>query len=362
MMRYIHEHPHWPSVHWDNELLVERLAYIRNKQGLLLGRMSSLGFEIKAEANLEVLTANIIKSSAIEGEQLDAQQIRSSLAKKLGLDTGGLPPSNRHIDGIVELMLDATQKYNEPLTEDRLFDWHCALFPTLRSGLRFITVGTWRPVEAGAMQVVSGARGREKVHYEAPNASRLPEEMHAFLDWLNHTKNIDPVIRAGVAHFWFVTIHPFEDGNGRVARAIADMCLAKADNKPERFYSMSAQIEKERKQYYIELETAQKGTPDITGWLQWFLDCLGRAIDGADETLETVLYKANIWNTLSPHPVNERQRKVINRLLDNFKGKLTCSKYAKLAKCSHDTALRDIKKRMALCSKKPVGGVVRAIY
>ena len=341
-MKYIHQHPKWPSITWKIEDLATQLADLRSREGMLLGRMSSLGFELRSEASLEVLTSNIIKSSEIEGEQLDSEQVRSSIAKRLGLDIGGLTHVDRHIDGGVEMMLDATQQYKEPLTAERLGAWHCALFPTMRSGMQIITVGAWRPPEAGDMQVVSGPMGREKVHFQAPEAERLNDEMIQFLDWFNNAEDIDPIIKSGVAHFWFVTIHPFEDGNGRIARAIADMCLALADGMPERFYSMSAEIEKERKAYYANLESSQKGGLDITAWLQWFLDCLGRAIDRADETLDRVLYKSKIWAILNQQPINPRQQKVINMLLGEFKGNLTSSKYAKLTNCSQDTALRDI--------------------
>ncbi len=343
-MKYIHEHHQWPDLHWDSEALTPLLIDIRNKQGFYLGRMSALGFDVKVEANLEMLTMNIVKSSEIEGEQLDKEQVRSSVAQRLGLDIVGLPQADRHIDGIVEMMLDATQKHQKSLTETRLFSWHNALFPTQRSGLKHIKVGAWRPEEAGPMQVVSGPMGREKVHFEAPEASRLHAEMVAFLDWFEHAKGVDLVIKAGVSHFWFVTIHPFEDGNGRIARAISDMCLALSDGVSQRFYSMSSQIEKERKDYYKMLESSQKGRLDITSWLEWFLSCLGRAILDASLLLDNVLYKTHIWSMLNQYSINTRQRKVMNRLLENFQGKLTTSKYAKLAKCSHDTALRDIRK------------------
>lgn len=253
-----------------------------------------------------------------------------------------MAPVNRHVDEIVEMMLDATQRYQAPLTQERLFSWHRALFPTASSGLRHITVGAWRPAEVGPMQVVSGPIGRERVHFEAPAAERLDKEMQVFLYWFNHAKNIDFILKAAVAHFWFVTIHPFEDGNGRIARAIVDMCLSRADGVAERFYSMSSSIEHVREDHYVVLETCQKGELDITQWVIWFLDCLLQAIDGADKIVNTVLYKAKIWEKLANHAVNERQRKVVNRLFDNFYGNLTTSKYAKLAKCSHDTALRDI--------------------
>jgi Fic family protein len=343
-MRYIHEDPDWPSLTWDNAMLLPLLADVRHRQGRLLGRMESLGFRLRAEATLTTLTSDVIKSSAIEGAHLDAAQVRSSIARRLGLDFGGSVRAGPDVEGVVEMMLDATQEYAKPLTAERLFDWHASLFPTGRSGMRPITIGAWRPANIGSMQVVSGPIGREQVHFEAPSADRLQHEVAVFLDWFETVGGIDPVLKAGIAHFWFVTIHPFEDGNGRISRAIADMALARAEGVKERFYSMSAQIEAEKKKYYLKLEQSQKGGTDITSWLEWFLGCLGRAVAGAEEGLAGVLRKAKIWeriNNLSP--VNPRQRTVINRLLDGFEGKLSTSKYAKLAKCSADTALRDIR-------------------
>ena len=342
-MNYIHEHPDWPNLKWQDARLSSLLADVRHRQGRLLGKMEGLGFRLRAEATLTTLTADVIKSSAIEGKQLDAEQVRSSIARRLGMDVGGAAPSSRDVEGVVEMMLDATQKHTEPLTAERLFGWHASLFPTGRSGMQRITVGAWRPLEAGPMQVVSGPMGKERVHFEAPSADRLGNEMAAFLEWFGNGSGIDPVLKAGVAHFWFVTIHPFEDGNGRIGRAIADMALAGAEGTPERFYSMSAQIEAERKQYYDILERCQRGGTDITLWLEWFLGCLGRAVDGAESNLAGILRKAKLWEQINQEPVNERQRKVINRQLDGFEGKLSTSKYAKLAKCSGDTALRDIK-------------------
>jgi len=344
-MAYIHERPEWPNFTWNIESLAELLATVRHKQGLLLGRMGALGFTVQAEAGLETLTEDVVKSSAIEGERLDSTMVRSSLARRLGIDIGGTSPVNRHVEGIVEMMLDATQRYAEPLTKERLINWHAALFPTGLgfSGGRKIIVGEWRSSEAGAMQVVSGYVGHEKVHFEAPSAERLDREMAAFLEWFNAPLALDPVLKAGIAHLWFVTIHPFEDGNGRIARAIADCALARADNSPIRFYSMSGRIEQERKTYYEILERTQKGGLEITFWLEWFFTCLGRAIDGAEETLAALLLKARVWNHANQFSMNERQRHVLSRLLDNFSGKLTSSKYAKLAKVSQDTAIRDIK-------------------
>jgi Fic family protein len=339
---YIHQLAGWPELAWDAARLAPLLAEVRHRQGRLIGRMEGLGFSLRSEASLSTLTADVVKSSAIEGEVLDVAQVRSSIARKLGLDVAGIGPASRDVEGIVEMMLDATQRYAEPLTDERLFGWHAALFPTGRSGMRRITVGAWRPVEAGAMQVVSGPIGRESVHFEPPAAEKLNAEMRAFLEWLNASGNVDPVLKAGIAHFWFVTIHPFEDGNGRVGRAIADLMLARADGTTERFYSMSAQIEAERKEYYLRLERGQRGGLDITNWLEWFLECLGRSLDRAEDALSGVLRKAKLWDWINHEPVNERQRKVLNRLINDFEGKLTTSKYAKLAKCSEDSALRDI--------------------
>jgi len=358
-MAWIHEQPDWPEFTWDAEKLASRLADIRHRQGRLLGRMESLGFEFRREASLETLTTEVVTSSAIEGETLNPEEVRSSIARKLGIEIGGYVSVGRDVEGIVEMMIDATRNFDRPLTRERLFDWHAALFPTGRTGMQKITVGAWRPASAGPMQVVSGAVGNERVHFEAPSADRLDAEMRHFLDWFEEGEGTDPVLRAGIAHLWFVTIHPFEDGNGRIARTIADMALARADGMRERFYSMSAQIETERNDYYAQLERQQRGSVDITGWLTWFLDCLGRAIGAAEDTLAAVLYKAEIWKIANRNPVNERQRLVLNRLLDpDFKGYMNTSKYAKLAKCSNDTALRDIRDFVdrGLLVKNPSGG------
>ncbi len=357
-MRYIHERPGWPEFTWDSEALASPLAAVRHKQGRLLGRMEALGFDLRAEASLTVLTSDVVKSSAIEGETLNPDEVRSSIARRLGLDVAGLPKAGRGVEGVVEMMLDATRNYDKPLTTKRLFDWHGSLFPTGRSGMRKITVGAWRHKEDGPMQVVSGPYGRERVHFEAPEADRLNDETSSFLKWLNAPASVDPVLKAAIAHFWFVTIHPFEDGNGRIARAIADMALARADGTKDRFYSMSSQIEAERKDYYLELERAQRGDLDITPWLGWFLGCLGRALDGAEEALSAVLNKAKLWQQINRRPVNVRQRLVINRLLNGFQGFLTTSKYAKLAKCSTDTALRDIQELLDrhILTQNPGGG------
>jgi Fic family protein len=342
-MAYIHEKPDWPNLRWDDSKLSTLLADIRYRQGMLLGRLSAFGFDLRQEAELRTLTSEVVKTSSIEGETLDAEAVRSSIARRLGMDLGGTSRDSRDVEGVVEMMLDATKKYDAPLTAKRLSDWHAALFPTGRSGIKTITTGSWRTAESGPMQVVSGYGGRERVHFEAPPANRLEHEMSSFLEWFEGPTKIDPVIKAGVAHLWFVTIHPFEDGNGRIARAIADMALARAEKTSERFYSASAQIEVERKQYYLELEHSQRGDTDITSWLDWFLSCLGRAIQRAENDLATTLRKARVWDRLNQGSVNERQRKVINLLLDGFEGKLSTSKYARIAKCSEDTALRDIK-------------------
>lgn len=341
-MTYIHEKPNWPSFEWDGGAIAERLGDIRLQQGRLLGRMEALGFEAQDEAVLRVLTEDVTKSSEIEGETLNNAQVRSSIAQRLGLATGSLMPSDRHVDGVVEMMLDATQRYTRPLTEERLFAWHAALFPTGRSGLARITVGAWRDESAGLMQVVSGGFGREHVHFEAPGAHRLSSEMHAFLEWFNSDRHLDGVLKAAIAHFWFVTIHPFEDGNGRIARAIADMALARSEGTSRRFYSMSGQIRLERAAYYATLERCQKGELDISDWLTWFLQCLGNAFVGAESLCASVLTKAKVWERLKSAPLNPRQHAMINRLLDGFEGKLTSTKWAKITKTSSDTALRDI--------------------
>jgi Fic family protein len=305
--------------------------------------MQGLGFSLRTEAMLQTLTQDVIKSSEIEGEVLDRQQVRSSIARRLGIDIGALTPADRNVDGVVEMMLDATQKFAEPLTKERLFAWHAALFPTGRSGMRPIRAGKWRNDEDGPMQVVSGAIGRERVHYEAPGARKVGRQMGTFLRWFdNDDPAIDPVLKAGIAHLWFVTIHPFEDGNGRVARAIADMALARSEQSPQRFYSMSAQIRIERKAYYDMLEATQKGDLDITLWLVWFLSCLDRAFDGAATVLANVFAKSRFWQARAEEVFNERQRHMINRLLEGFEGRLTSSKWAKIEKCSQDTASRDI--------------------
>ncbi|MDR3719256.1 MAG: Fic family protein [Bryobacteraceae bacterium] len=339
---FIHERQEWPQLDFDLERLAEPLASVRHRQGRLIGQMETLGFSLRQEAILQTLTADVLKSGEIEGERLDAEQVRSSIARRLGMDIGALKPADQNVEGVVELMLDATRDFDQPLTVDRLFAWHAALFPTGRSGMTRIKAGDWRDDQTGPMQVVSGPVGKERIHFEAPAGARLETEIQAFLGWFNTAAAMDPVLKAGLAHLWFVTIHPFDDGNGRIARAIADMLLARSENSSQRFYSMSAQIRLERSAYYEILERTQKGTLDVTPWLEWFLDCLGRAIDGAQTTLSSILVKARFWESVAAVLLNDRQRRELNRLLDGFEGKLTSSKYARLAKCSQDTALRDI--------------------
>ena len=339
---YIHVLKDWPRFRWNTEELAEPLADVSRRQGRLIGHMEALGFDLQQEAVLETLTSDVLKSSEIEGEKLDAEQVRSSIARRLGMDIGGLKPADRNVEGVVEMTLDATRHYDQPLTEERLFAWHASLFPTGRSGMTKIRIGAWRDDSTGPMQVISGPIGKEHVHFEALKADRVSGEMRTFLDWFEGNAPIDPVLKAGLAHLWFVTIHPFDDGNGRIARTIADMALARSENSPQRFYSMSAQIRQERNAYYDTLEATQKGTLDVTRWMEWFLGCLGRAIEGAPVILSVVLAKARFWDRLRGAQLNDRQRLVINRLLDGFEGRLTTSKYAKLVKCSQDTAHRDV--------------------
>ena len=339
---YVWEQPGWPSLTWDNAGLSAQLAQVSRAQGRLVGKMEDLGFDLRREAHLSTLTEDVVRSSEIEGEKLDNEAVRSSLARRLGMDIGALPPADRNVDGVVEMMLDATSRYAEPLTADRLFGWHAALFPTGHSGMHKILVGQWRDDASGPMQVVSGPIGHRKVHFEAPPAARVPAEMERFLAWFAAPGKIDALLTAGVAHLWFVTIHPFDDGNGRIARAISDLALARSEQSPQRFYSMSAQIRRERETYYAQLERIQKGGLDITPWQEWFLACLHRAIDGSGATLARVLDKARFWDHYAQASLNERQVKVLNRMLDGFEGKLTTSKWANLAKCSQDTAYRDI--------------------
>jgi Fic family protein len=346
-MRFIYERADWPRLTWDSGALTHLLGAVRHRQGLLVGRLAALGLPLRDEAGLDSLTSEIVQSSAIEGEHLPPAEVRSSIARKLGLPMTGLVPSSRGVDGIVQMMLNATQSFAEPLNAERLFAWHAALFPTGRSGMRPMRTGEWRDDRDGPMQVVSGPMGSERVHFEAPAADRVADEMELFFKWVNADEQIDPVLKAGVAHFWFVTIHPFEDGNGRIARAVAEMLLARADGRRERFYSMSAQIESERRDYYTRLERSQRGDLDVTAWLEWFLGCLDRSFVRAERTLESVLFKAWIWDRANRYGLNERQRIVLTRMLGEWHGALTSSKYAKLAKCSPDTALRDIRDLIA---------------
>jgi Fic family protein len=355
---YIHQEATWPNFTWNQTKLTPLLAEVRHLQGKLLGRMENLGFPLQEEATLQTLTQDVLKTSEIEGEKLDTEQVRSSIAKRLGMEIGTAMPIDRTVEGIVDVMLDATHHFDAPLTEERLFGWHAALFPTGRSGMQRIIVGSWRTKESGIMQVVSGPIGREKVHFEAPTYDRLKKEMTIFIKWFNAPTKIDLVMKAAIAHFWFVTIHPFDDGNGRIARAMADMLLARSENSQQRFYSMSAQIQRERQAYYHILESCQKGSLDITPWIEWFLHCLKRAIAASDSMLQAVLIKAQFWATHAGETFNDRQRHIINRLLDGFYGKLTSSKWAKLEKCSQDTALRDINDLLArgILVKEEAGG------
>jgi Fic family protein len=345
IISYIYDRTGWPDLEWDRHQLAAQLSALRHAQGRLIGRMEALGFPLKQEAILKTLTEDVVRTSEIEGEKLDASQVRSSIARRLGMDVGGVKRVGRDVEGVVEMMLDATRHYDQPLTADRLFAWHASLFPTARSGMKRIKAGAWRPEKSDPMQVVSGPAGRERVHFEAPSAARVPKEMRAFLASVNEDatdNSIDPVLLAGLAHLRFVTIHPFEDGNGRIARAIADWALARSEDSSQRFYSMSAQIQRERDAYYGILERTQNGPLDVTPWLEWFLGCLNRAIEGAQTTLASVLAKARFWQQFGATAINDRQRSIINRLLDGFEGKLTSTKYATLTKCSPDTALRDI--------------------
>ena len=345
--RYVWQRHGWPRWGYDPKRLVPLLAEVHVAQGFLLGRLHELGVDLRDQANLRVLTEDVLKTSEIEGENLNRESVRSSLARRLGVDIGALAPADRSVDGVVDMVLDATQRHNEPLTADRLFGWHAALFPTGYSGLNKIRVCDWRDDAQGPMQVISGPLHRPKVHYEAPPAARLAAEMADFLLWFNVDQRDDPVVKAGLAHLWFVSIHPFDDGNGRIARAVGDMALARAEKSAQRYYSLSAQMQRERKDYYYHLAAAQKGNLDVTDWLAWFLACLLRALHGAEETLAAVITKARFWQRCAGMPLHERQIKLINKLLDGFDGKLTSGKWATIAKCSQDTALRDITELLA---------------
>jgi len=346
---YIYHRKEWPEFIWDDKTLLVPLSNVRNLQGKLLGKMEAIGFSLKEEAFLETLTVDVVKSNEIEGAYLDTNQVRSSIARRLGMDVPGLVASDRNVEGVVEMMLNATQNYSQVLTKDRLFGWHSALFPAGRSSIKKIRVGDWRDDTEGPMQVVSGPMGKERIHFEAPQSELINNEMNQFLSWFNkvygsESKNesIEPVLKSGIAHFWFVTIHPFDDGNGRIARAIADMQLCRADGTPHRFYSMSAQIEQQKEEYYDILEMSQKGSLDITEWLDWYLSCMHNALESSELLLSKVLDKAKFWKNHASTIINERQKLMINKLLDDFYGKLTTSKWAKITKCSPDTALRDI--------------------
>jgi len=344
--KYIYQYEDWPNFIWDIQKLSGLLSEVRNIQGRLIGKMEVLGFDLQNEAFLETLTSDILKTNEIEGILLNKEEVRSSIARRLGIDIGGLLPINRNIEGIVDMMFDATNNFDKPLTKKRLFDWHYALFPMGRSGMYKIIVGNWRDDSTGPMQVVSGALGKEKVHYQAPAAGVINKEITDFLHWFNNKQNLDLVLKASIAHLWFVTLHPFEDGNGRIARAITDMLLARSDGLVQRFYSMSSQIQKERKSYYDILENTQKAKLDITEWIDWFLNTLKDAIINSEETLASVIKKHKFWNTYGIKIKNERQKKILNKLLEGFTGKLISSKWAKIAKCSQDTALRDIQDLM----------------
>lgn len=342
MKTYIYQQDNWANFLWDNDALLNLLAEVRSLQGRIIGKMEALGFELRNEANMEALSLDVLKSTEIEGQLLNPEQVRSSIARKLGMDISGLVATDRNVDGVVDMMFDATQNFKNLISKKRLFNWHASLFPTGRSGMYKIVVGKWRNDSKGPMQIVSGSTEKQKIHYQAPDAKLIKSEMKTFIHWFNSNQNIDLVLKASIAHLWFITIHPFEDGNGRIARAMTDMLLARADGIPQRFYSMSSQIRLERRQYYDILEKTQKGSLDITRWIQWFLNCLMNALLNSDKILAKVLNKHNFWNSLSSQTINERQKLILNKILDGFEGKLTTTKWAKIAKCSNDTALRDI--------------------
>jgi len=342
MKAFIHQLDNWPEFTWNSDDFINLLSEARNLQGRLIGKMETLGFDLRNEALLDTLTLDVLKSSEIEGEFLNPEQVRSSIARRLGMEIAGSVESDRSVEGVVEMMLDATQNCFQALTAERLFDWHAALFPTGRSGMYKITVADWRKDTTGPMKVVSGAMGKEKVHFQAPDSQLLEAEMSRFLDWFNNNTTLDLVLKAAIAHLWFVTIHPFDDGNGRITRAITDMLLAQSDKSNQRFYSVSAQIRNERKQYYELLEKTQKGNLDITDWIIWFLTCLINSLHSTDSVLTRVLFKADFWQKHANTILNERQRKLLNKVIDGFDGKLTSSKWAKIAKCSKDSAVRDI--------------------
>lgn len=356
--KYIYENKDWPGFSWDNDRVLPLLTKVRYKQGRLKGYMEMLGLSVQDETNLLCLTNDVLKSSEIEGEILNRDQVRSSVARQLGLKVAGMVVSDRNVDGVVEMMLDATRNHDQKLTKDRLFGWHSLLFPTGKSGMHKIRVGSWRKDDNGPMQVVSGALGKERIHFEAPEASSVNQEMKVFLQWFNTSGFMDAVLNSAIAHLWFLTIHPFADGNGRIARALSDLLLARSDRDAQRFYSMSSQIRIERNAYYEALEKAQKGDLDITDWIIWYLNCLDRALDTTDKRLQNVLRKTKFWDAHASIAINERQRLMINKLFDGFEGKLTTSKWAKMTKCSADTALRDIQDLMQkeILRKEDAGG------
>ncbi len=355
---YVWQADDWPQWRYDLSALACSLTEVSRAQGVLLGRLADVGLALRDQASLAALTEDVVKTSEIEGEVLNVESVRSSIARRLGVDMGAVAPVDRHVEGVVEMVLDATSRAATPLTAERLFGWHAALFPTGYSGMHRIAVGQWRDDVGGPMQVVSGPVGRRKVHYQAPPAKRLPAEMATFLSWANAQTGEPALVKAGLAHLWFVTLHPFDDGNGRIARAVGDLFLARADGSPQRFYSLSAQIQRERRDYYDVLERTQRGPLDVTGWLSWFLGALGRALTSAQSTLDAVLNKARFWQRWAGTPLNERQVKLLNRLLDGFEGKITSSKWSAIAKCSPDTALRDITQLLDLgvLTKSPGGG------
>jgi Fic family protein len=354
---YIWQAPDWPQWRYDLAVLARPLTEVSRAQGLLLGRLADVGAATRDQASLLALTDDVVKTSEIEGEHLNVASVRSSIARRLGVDIGALAPVDRHVEGVVEMVLDASSNCGQPVTDERLFGWHAALFPTGYSGMARIKVAAWRDDATGPMQVISGPVGRQKLHFEAPPADRLPSEIASFLYWLNTDSEVPPLLKAGLGHLWFVTLHPFDDGNGRIARAVGDLLLARADGTPQRFYSLSAQIQRDRKAYYEILERTQKGDMDVTDWLVWFLESLHRSLDQAHQTLDAVLTKARFWQRWAATPLNERQAKVLNRLLDGFDGKLTSSKWAAISKCSADTALRDINELLARgVLRKTAGG------
>jgi Fic family protein len=354
--KYLWQQDDWPNWHVDVRRLSSLLSQVNTERGRLLGKMQALGFNLAEETTLRVLTEDVVKSSEIEGEKLNPESVRSSLARRLGIDIGALPPADRNVDGVVEMVLDATRNFSAALTQDRLFGWHAALFPTGYSGMDRIAVGQYRTDADGPMQVVSGGYGREKVHYVAPPADRLDVEMGRFLDWFNGEDGMDPVIRAGLAHFWLVTIHPFEDGNGRISRAVCDMALARADGSSQRFFSLSSQVQMDRNRYYTVLEQSQKGTMEVTEWMEWFLSCLLRAIKSSDLQLNAALTKAKFWNHWAGLAFNKRQKKMLNMLLDGFEGNLTNKKWVAINNCSPDTALRDINELLDVKVLVQIGG------